>query len=101
VITTASGLALLFPILQYALDTPALRRMTPTAFGSLMALEPAMGLALGVILLSQHPSANCLPSPAVHHQQWNPSCLNPTSHHRPPDRLRSLRQDPHDHQPAH
>jgi inner membrane transporter RhtA len=34
----------------------ALRRMTPTAFGTLMALEPAIGLLLGLLVLSQHPS---------------------------------------------
>jgi inner membrane transporter RhtA len=57
VVAAAAGLALLFPVLQYALDMLALRRMTPTAFGTLMALEPAMGLVLGLIVLAQHPSA--------------------------------------------
>ena len=56
VIAAAAGLALLFPVLQYALDLLALRRMTPTAFGTLMALEPAIGLMLGLLVLSQHPS---------------------------------------------
>ena len=31
----------------------ALRRMTHTAFGTLMTLEPAMGLLLGLLVLSQ------------------------------------------------
>jgi inner membrane transporter RhtA len=56
VIAAAVGLALLFPVLQYALDMLALRRMTTAAFGTLMALEPAMGLVLGLIVLSQQPS---------------------------------------------
>jgi inner membrane transporter RhtA len=56
VVLTAAGLALLFPVLQYALDLLALRHMTQTAFGTLMALEPAVGLLLGLILLSQEPS---------------------------------------------
>lgn len=56
VVATAAGLALLFPVLQYALDLLALRRMTPSAFGTLMALEPAIGLVLGLLVLSQHPS---------------------------------------------
>lgn len=56
VVSAAAGLALLFPVLQYALDLLALRRMTPTAFGTLMALEPAMGVLLGALLLSQQPS---------------------------------------------
>lgn len=50
---TAAGLALLFPVMQYALDLPALRHMTQTAFGTLMALEPAVGVLLGLLLLSQ------------------------------------------------
>ena len=55
-IAAAAGLALLFPVLPYALEMLALRRMTPTAFGTLMALEPAMGLLLGLLVLSQQPS---------------------------------------------
>jgi inner membrane transporter RhtA len=65
VVLTAAGLALLFPVLQYGLDMLALRRMTPTAFGTLMALEPAIGLTLGFIVLSQHPSAIQLGSIAL------------------------------------
>jgi inner membrane transporter RhtA len=65
VVLTAAGLALLFPVLQYALDMLALRRMTPTAFGTLMALEPAIGIALGLVVLSQHPSAIQLGSIAL------------------------------------
>ena len=57
VLLTAAGLALLLPVLPYALEMLALRRMTPTAFGTLMALEPAMGLLLGLIVLAQNPSA--------------------------------------------
>ncbi len=30
--------------------------MTPTAFGTLMALEPAIGVALGLLVLHQTPS---------------------------------------------
>ncbi|MCW2613906.1 MAG: putative permease, superfamily [Frankiales bacterium] len=43
-------------MLPYALEMIALRRMTPTAFGTLMALEPAVGLLLGLLVLSQQPS---------------------------------------------
>ena len=35
----------------------ALRRMTTTAFGTLMAVEPAIGVLLGLIVLHQKPSA--------------------------------------------
>jgi inner membrane transporter RhtA len=34
----------------------ALRQMTPAAFGTLMALEPAIGLLLGLVVLHQSPS---------------------------------------------
>lgn len=53
----AAGLALLLPVLPFALEMLALRRMTPTAFGTLMALEPAIAVLLGLIVLSQEPSA--------------------------------------------
>ncbi len=56
VVAAAAGLAVLFPVLQYALDMLALRRMTPTSFGTLMALEPAIGLLLGLLVLAQHPT---------------------------------------------
>ncbi len=52
----AAGLALLLPVLPYALELLALRRMTPTAFGTLMALEPAIALVLGLVVLHQTPS---------------------------------------------
>jgi inner membrane transporter RhtA len=53
VLLAAAGLALLLPVLPWALEMLALRRMTPTAFGTLMALEPAMGVLLGLLVLSQ------------------------------------------------
>jgi inner membrane transporter RhtA len=31
--------------------------MNPAAFGTLMSLEPAIGVVLGLIVLHQHPSA--------------------------------------------
>ena len=65
VVAAAAGLALLFPVLQYALDMLALRHMTPTAFGTLMALEPAIGLLLGLLVLSQQPSPVQLPGIAL------------------------------------
>lgn len=56
VLGVAAGLALLLPVLPYALEMLALRRMTSNAFGTLMALEPAMGLLLGLLVLAQQPS---------------------------------------------
>jgi inner membrane transporter RhtA len=56
-IAMAAGLAILLPVLPYALEMLALRRMTSRAFGTLMALEPAMGVLLGLLVLRQTPSA--------------------------------------------
>ncbi|MDQ0693055.1 DMT family transporter [Arthrobacter sp. W4I7] len=57
VLAAAAGLAILLPVLPFALEMLALRRMTPTAFGTLMALEPAVGVLLGLLILHQQPSA--------------------------------------------
>ena len=56
VIVAAIGLAILLPVLPFALEMTALRHMNPAAFGTLMALEPAIGVVLGLIVLHQHPS---------------------------------------------
>jgi inner membrane transporter RhtA len=55
-IAAAAGLALLLPVLPYALEMLALRRMKPAAFGTLMALEPAFGVLLGLFVLHQTPA---------------------------------------------
>jgi inner membrane transporter RhtA len=60
VLATAAGLALLLPVLPFALEMLALRKMTPTAFGTLMSIEPAIGVLLGLIVLQQSPSATQL-----------------------------------------
>jgi inner membrane transporter RhtA len=57
VFAVAAGLAILLPVLPFALEMLALRRMTHTAFGTLMALEPAIGVLLGLLVLHQTPSA--------------------------------------------
>lgn len=56
----AALLALLMPVLPFILELLALRRMTHTAFGTLMAVEPAAGLVLGAAVLHQVPSAGQL-----------------------------------------
>ena len=56
VVAAAAGLAILLPVLPFALELLALRHMTHTAFGTLMSLEPAFGVLLGLIVLSQEPS---------------------------------------------
>jgi inner membrane transporter RhtA len=57
VIAVAAGLAILHPVLPFTFELLALRHMTPTAFGTLMAIEPAIGVILGVVVLHQTPSA--------------------------------------------
>ena len=43
------------PVLPFSLELVALRRLTTAAFGTLMALEPAIGVVAGVVVLSQVP----------------------------------------------
>lgn len=50
------GLAVLLPVVPFILEMSALRRLTTAAFGTLMALEPAIALVVGLVALSQIPS---------------------------------------------
>lgn len=50
------GLAILLPVVPFALELLALRRLTAGAFGTLMALEPAFALVIGFLALSQVPN---------------------------------------------
>lgn len=52
----AAGLALLTPVIAFGLEMLALRRMTHTAFGTLLSLEPAFGVLIGVLVLAQQPT---------------------------------------------
>lgn len=52
-VAATAGLALLHPVVSFALELLALRRLTATAFGTLMALEPGFGVILGVLVLHQ------------------------------------------------
>jgi inner membrane transporter RhtA len=54
------GLAILLPVVPFALEMLALRRLTAGAFGTLMALEPAFALAIGFAALHQQPNAVAL-----------------------------------------
>ncbi|MDT0186804.1 EamA family transporter [Microbacterium sp. ARD31] len=51
------GLAVLLPVVPFALELLALRRLTTGAFGTLMALEPAFALGIGFVALAQVPNA--------------------------------------------
>jgi inner membrane transporter RhtA len=49
------GLALLLPVVPFSLEMYALRRLTTSAFGTLMCLEPALAVVAGLALLRQVP----------------------------------------------
>jgi inner membrane transporter RhtA len=48
--------ALLLPLIPWTLELYALRRLTKAAFGTLMALEPAIALVIGMVVLHQMPA---------------------------------------------
>lgn len=49
------GLAILLPVVPFALELMALRRLTAAAFGTLMALEPGFAMVIGLLILHQVP----------------------------------------------
>jgi inner membrane transporter RhtA len=49
------GLALLLPVIPFSFELLALRRLTTAAFGTLMSLEPAIAMLVGLALLRQVP----------------------------------------------
>lgn len=51
------GLALLLPVVPFTLELLALRRLDTAAFGTLMCLEPALALLIGLAALRQVPGA--------------------------------------------
>lgn len=51
------GLAVLLPVVPFALEMMSLRRLTTATFGTLMSLEPAFALIVGIIVLDQIPGA--------------------------------------------
>ena len=51
------GLAILLPVVPFALELLALRRLTTAAFGTLMAWSPAFAMIVGLVVLHQVPGA--------------------------------------------
>jgi inner membrane transporter RhtA len=49
------GLAVLLPVVPFALEMMSLRRLTTATFGTLMALEPAFAMIVGLVVLHQIP----------------------------------------------
>jgi inner membrane transporter RhtA len=89
------GLALLMPVIPFCLELLALRRLTTSAFGTLMSLEPAIALTIGLLVLGQVPRASSAVGVALvvsagmgamrtgardHHH-----AADPGSNHGPPD----------------
>lgn len=68
VLLCAAGLALLLPVLPFALELLALRRMTTAAFATLMALDPAIGAVLGLLVLAPETSSRV-------HRWHHPRCV--------------------------
>jgi inner membrane transporter RhtA len=54
------GIALLLPVIPFSLELLALRRLTAAAFGTLMSLEPAIALVIGLAVLGQVPRTGAL-----------------------------------------
>ncbi|WP_225873796.1 EamA family transporter [Zafaria cholistanensis] len=49
------GLAVLLPVVPFSLEMLALRRLNAALFGTLMCLEPAIALLVGLVFLGQIP----------------------------------------------
>lgn len=54
------GLAILLPVIPFTLEMLALQRVTAAAFGTLMSLEPAFAMLLGLLILHQVPGLAAL-----------------------------------------
>lgn len=54
------GLAVLVPLIPFTLEFFALRRLTTSAFGTMMSLEPAFALIIGLVILHQVPGPAAL-----------------------------------------
>ncbi|MGN0128623.1 EamA family transporter [Glutamicibacter soli] len=56
VLPAAAGIALITPVIAFGLEMLALKRMNHTAFGTLLSVEPAFGVLIGLLVLGQAPS---------------------------------------------
>ena len=54
------GLAILLPVVPFVLEMQALRRLSAASFGTLMSLEPAFAMLLGLVILHQLPAATAI-----------------------------------------
>jgi inner membrane transporter RhtA len=54
------GLGLLVPVVPFSLELLSLRRLSAAAFGTLMSLEPAFAVLIGLVVLGQVPHLSAL-----------------------------------------
>jgi len=52
----AAGIALITPVIAFGLEMLALKRMNHNAFGTLLSIEPAFGVLMGLLVLAQTPT---------------------------------------------
>ena len=74
VLLAGLGIALLLPVVPFSLELLALRRLTTSAFGTLMCLEPAIAVVVGVVFLDRRPRRP--PRPASPPSSWRASAPN-------------------------
>ncbi len=55
IVLVGLGMAVLLPLVPFSLEMLALRRLNTAAFGTLMSLEPAFALVIGLVVLQQVP----------------------------------------------
>ena len=55
VVAAGLGLAVLLPVIPFSLELLALRRLSTDTFGTLMSLEPAIAVVIGLVALGQVP----------------------------------------------
>ncbi|MGC2939231.1 EamA family transporter [Brevibacterium sp. FAM 24638] len=56
VLLIVAGIALITPVASFGLEMLALRKMNHAAFGTLLSIEPAFGVLIGLLVLAQSPA---------------------------------------------
>lgn len=56
ILPVTAGIALVTPVIAFGLEMLALKRMTQTAFGTLLAVEPGIATLIGLVALAQAPT---------------------------------------------
>jgi inner membrane transporter RhtA len=60
ILVVGIGLAILLPVVPFTLEFLALRRLDAAAFGTLMSLEPAFAMLIGLLILHQVPGPSAV-----------------------------------------